>query len=138
MNAAAPAEVARCSTATASPRQRETPGAAAAIAPAAGLLPVSDSQLLLFADPDATETDAQPRENGAQTAPQRRGGTQGPSAATGGAEATGAPGPGAIPARCPVVGKPLYYYADCRHWQGARCAHPEAVSKPRRRRPAAQ
>ncbi|MDE0362313.1 MAG: hypothetical protein OXI74_14180, partial [Rhodospirillaceae bacterium] len=117
---------------------RETPGANAAIAPALALPAVSDSQLLLFEDPDGTEADAQPRENGAQTAPRRQGGTQAPSEAAGGAEATGAPVPGAIPARCPVVGKPVCYYADCRHWQGERCAHPEALSKPRRRRRAAQ
>ena len=106
--------------------------------PAVGLLPVSDSQLLLFADPDATEADAAPRENGAQTAPRRQGGTPAPSAAPGGAEATGAPVPGAIPARCPVVGKAVCYYDRCHHYQGAGCAHPEALSKPRRSRRAAQ
>ncbi len=41
--------------------------------------------------------------------------------------------PTAIPARCPVVGKAVCYYADCRHWSGGGCAHPEAV-RPRRRR----
>ena len=96
------------------------------------------TQLLLFEDPDGTEADIEPRENGAQTAPQPRSDTQAPSEAAGGAEATGTPGTGGIPARCPVVGKAVCYYADCRHWQDERCAHPEAVSKPRRRRHAAQ
>ena len=91
--------------------------------------------VLLFA-PDGTEADAAPRKSGAQAVPQRRGGTPAPSEAAGGAEATGAPVPGAIPDRCPVVGKPVCYYADCRYWQGERCAHPEAVSKPGRRRAA--
>ena len=94
---------------------------------------MSDSQLLLFEAPDGTAADAQARENGAQAAPPRQGGNTAPSEAAGGAEATGTPVPGAIPARCPVVGNPVCYYADCRYWQGARCAHPEAVSKPGRR-----
>ena len=28
-------------------------------------------------------------------------------------------------ARCPVVGKPVCYRADCRHWSNG-CAHPDA------------
>lgn len=39
-----------------------------------------------------------------------------------------------VPTRCPVVGKPVCYYADCRHFQGGGCVHPEAVRRSRRRR----
>ena len=40
---------------------------------------------------------------------------------------------GAIPAKCPVVNRPVCYRADCRHYQHGGCAHPEAV-RPKRRR----
>ena len=41
----------------------------------------------------------------------------------------------AIPARCPVTNRRAWCVrGDCRHWSGGRCAHPEAVSRPRRRR----
>ena len=50
------------------------------------------------------------------------------------ADGAGAHESGAIPARCPVVGKPVCYFADCRHWQGGSCAHPGAADKPRPRR----
>ena len=36
----------------------------------------------------------------------------------------------AKPETCPVVGRPVCYYGDCRHWSGAGCAHPSAVSAP--------
>jgi hypothetical protein len=50
------------------------------------------------------------------------------------ADGAGAHESGAIPARCPVVGNPVCYFADCRHWQGGSCAHPGAADKPRPRR----
>ena len=31
-----------------------------------------------------------------------------------------------IPAICPVVGRPVCYRADCRHYLAGGCAHPEA------------
>ena len=37
-------------------------------------------------------------------------------------------------AKGPVVGKPVCYFADCRHWQGGSGAHPGAADKPRPRR----
>ena len=40
--------------------------------------------------------------------------------------------PAARPETCPVVGRPVCYYGDCRHWSGAGCAHPSAVSAPLR------
>ena len=64
-----------------------------------------DAQLLLF-DPDAP-----PARPGASTPPRARG-REGAA-------------PGAIPAKCPVVGKPVCYRQDCRHWSNG-CAHPEA------------
>ena len=45
---------------------------------------------------------------------------------------------GAIPARCPVVRKPVCYRGDCRHYQPAGGAHPEATAMPQRRRRAKQ
>ena len=71
-----------------------------------------DAQLLLF-DPDAP-----PARSGASTASTPPRGREG-----------GALGaiPGAIPAECPVVGKPVCYRQDCRHWSNG-CAHPEAYA----------
>ena len=58
-----------------------------------------------------------------------------PPEAAGRAERAGAHESGAIPARCPVLGKPVCYRCDCRHYQGGGCAHPEATAaKPQRRR----
>ena len=42
-------------------------------------------------------------------------------------------GPAAIPALCPVVGKSVCYFDDCRRYQQGGCVHPEAM-RPRRRR----
>ena len=105
--------------------------------PAAGLLAVgnpADAQLeLLFAAPAApgTATTGESRENGPENAPQGKPQGKAPPGAAGRAERTlGA----AIPAICPVVGKPVCYRGDCRWYQGAGCAHPEATAKPRRRR----
>ena len=46
----------------------------------------------------------------------------------------GTPNGVAIPARCPVVNRPVCYRADCHHYQHGGCAHPEAVRPERRRR----
>ena len=70
---------------------------------------------------------------GAETASRARAGApKAPPAARGRAERSPGHDSGAIPAKCPVVGKPVCQYADCRHWTD-RCAHPE-VNRPRRRR----
>ena len=104
--------------------------------PAAELLAVgnpADAQLeLLFAATAApgTATTGESRENGPGNAPQGKA----PPGAAGRAERAGAHESGAIPARCPVVGEPVCYRADCRWYQGAGCAHPEATAKPQRRR----
>ena len=42
--------------------------------------------------------------------------------------------PATIPERCPVLGKPVCYYADCRHWSGGGGVHPEGGAAARRRR----
>ena len=68
------------------------------------------------------------------SAPERRKGTTTRPGALRAADGAGAHESGAIPARCPVVGKPVCYFADCRHWQGGSCAHPDAADKPRPRR----
>ncbi len=81
---------------------------------AAELRAVSDAQLeLLF---DAT---GKSRENGAESAPQGQSGPTPPPGAAGRAE-------------------PVCYRGDCRWYQGAGGAHPEATAKPQRRRRAKQ
>ena len=68
----------------------------------------------------------------AESAPQDASGIRPPPEANG--RAGGALG-AVIPAICPVVGKPVCYRGDCRWYQGAGCAHPEATAaKPQRRR----
>ena len=37
-----------------------------------------------------------------------------------------------IPARCPVVGKPVCYRGDCRHWSGGGCGHADLTAKKNR------
>ena len=49
-------------------------------------------------------------------------------------DGAGTPNGAAIPARCPVVGKPICYRADCHHYQHGGCVHPEAVRGWRKRR----
>ena len=73
-----------------------------------------------------------PAHNDAVTRPQQQsdtGESAGPAGATLGVE------PATIPARCPVVGKPVCYRDGCRHFQGGGCVHPEVVRPRRRRRP---
>ncbi len=48
-------------------------------------------------------------------------------------DGAGTPNGVAIPARCPVVGRPVCYRADCRHYQHGGCVQPEAVRRPPRR-----
>lgn len=70
-----------------------------------------------------------------QTASQKQPGTGTPTAASGHAGGGLTPCSSAIPARCPVTGRRFWCVrGDCRHWGGGRCAHPEAVSRLRRRR----
>lgn len=90
------------------------------------------SQLDLFDPPPAP---AESRAGRRRSAPRARPGTQAPPEAAGRRGAAGAQEAAAPPARCPVVRRPICYYDNCRHYQGGRCAHPEAVSS-RRRRPA--
>ena len=74
-------------------------------------------------------------ENGPESAPQ---GQSDQPEATGRAERAGAAILGAVPATGPVVGKPVCYRGDCRHYQSAACAHPAATAKPQRRHHAKQ
>ena len=70
--------------------------------------------------------------NGAVTAPREQSGPTPPESAGRAGTALGAE-PAAIPARCPVVRRPVCYRQDCRHWSNG-CAHPEAVTRSRRPR----
>ena len=95
---------------------------------------------LLFDISPSTGTAAtgESHENDPESAAPGRSGDSTPPAANGhpgGALSTNIP---AIPVRCPVVGMPVCYYGDCRHYQSAGCAHPAATAKPKRRRPAAK
>ena len=85
-----------------------------------------DLQLELFAGESC--------ENGPESAPQGQSGIHPnnppPAEATGRAERAGAAILGAVPATCPVVGKPVCYRGDCRHYQSGACAHPAATAKP--------
>ena len=65
--------------------------------------------------------------DGAVTAPQTQDGIGIPP------ESAGHAGHTAVPALCPVVGKSVCYFDDCRHYQQGGCVHPEAM-RPRRRR----
>ena len=51
------------------------------------------------------------------SAPVRRKGTTTRPGARRAADGAGAHESGAIPARCPVVRRPVCYRQDCRHWQ---------------------
>ena len=111
------------------------PARRAAIPPAVELLAVSDLQLELLFDapaPTAAASGGRIVRNGAGSASQERSGIQPPPEATehaAGVQSTAIHG---IPARCPVVGTPVCYQGDCRHYQGGGCTHPEAVSRPQR------
>ena len=122
------------------------PGASAAPLPAEGL-PVAEQLELLFEEPPAAPGRAAaapppsrrfrqtaPKNiahNGAVTAPREQ--SQNTPESAGRAEPALGALPAAIPARCPVVGRPVCYRQDCRHYQGGG-VHPEAVRRPRRRR----
>ena len=62
---------------------------------------------------------------GAVTAPAPPGGTKPPPRRSGAADGALAP--------CPVVGAPVCYRGDCRHWSDG-CRHPDAGKRTRRRR----
>lgn len=92
---------------------------------------MSDQQLVLRFDAppsSATALAEEAREDGLESARQRRGGTSIPPPANGHAEGGLSTETPAIPARCPVLGKPVCYRADCRHYQSGGCVHPQAVA----------
>ena len=66
--------------------------------------------------------------DGAVTAPQEQGGIGIPP------ESAGHAGPAAIPALCPVVGRSVCYFDDCRHYQRGGCVpsggHETAAAAP--------
>ena len=147
-NNSTPSSPGRTVTTSATPR---VPLGARAATPLAAARPAMGSpaaaggrvQLeLLFDISPSTGTAAtgESHENDPESAAPGRSGdsTTTPPAANGhpgGAPSTNIP---AIPVRCPVVGMPVCYYGDCRHYQSAGCAHPAATAKPKRRRPAAK
>ena len=96
--------------------------------PAEGL-PVVEQLELQFEAPSAAP--GQPATKQSQTPDRLRSGPAGENRRTNGA---GTPNGVAIPARCPVVGLPVCYRADCRHYQHGGCVHPKAVRRPPRRR----
>ena len=88
--------------------------------PAEGL-PVVEQLELQFEAPSAAP--GQPATKQSQTPDRLRSGPAGENRRTNGA---GTPNGVAIPARCPVVGLPVCYRADCRHYQHGGCVHPKA------------
>ena len=96
---------------------------------------MSDAQLELLFDapaPTGAAIAGESRETGPESASQGGSGTPFPPAAANGR--AGGALYAAIPATCPVVGKPVCYRGDCRWYQGGGCAHPEATAKPLRSR----
>jgi len=88
-------------------------------------LEAADELLALL---DATGTAAER----AKSKPRRRRKSQGgpPAPEAGGRrDGAGAHESGVIPARCPVVRRPVCFYDNCQHFIGDRCAHPEAVQR---------
>ena len=67
-------------------------------------------------------------------APERPAAIPVPPEAIEAADDAGAHEAGLIPARCPVTHRRNWCIrAGCRHWNGNRCGHPQAVRRPRRR-----
>ena len=91
-------------------------------------------ELLFDPSPAPAQAPAAATAESRENAPQERSDVLTPPRANGSAGASLSVDSGRIPSRCPVVGTPVCYYADCHHFQHGGCGHPEATAKPKRRR----